>query len=207
MVGIRAQGTPRELNRRLIWSKFGGSSSVPRGAIDCTASMDPSTPHALTRSARAQDVPAAARLAASLVRQHHAFDPARFMLVEPVEEGYARFLRTQIDRDGVVFLVAELDGEIVGYLLGGLEGRDWMLLLDACGKIHDVYVDAAARGRGIGARLVEEAVSRLVAMGAPRVVLSTAWPNEVARGLFAKLGFRPTMVEMTREAGPPSPPD
>jgi ribosomal protein S18 acetylase RimI-like enzyme len=157
---------------------------------------------ATIRPARTDDVPAASRLAAALVRQHHAFDPDRFMLVEPVEEGYARFLRTQVDREGVVFLVAELDGAVAGYLLGGLAGRDWMLLLDDCGQIHDVFVDASARGRGIGAGLVEEAVSRLVAMGAPRVVLSTAWPNEPARRLFSKLGFRETMVEMTREADP-----
>ena len=153
----------------------------------------------MIRPARPGDVPAAARLAAALVRQHHAFDPDRFLLVEPVEEGYARFLRTQVDREGVVFLVAEVDGAVVGYLLGGLEGRDWMLLLDDCGKIHDLFVDEPARGRGIGAALVEEAVARLVAMGAPRVVLSTAWPNEGARRLFARLGFRATMVEMTRE--------
>ncbi|HEX6851950.1 MAG TPA: GNAT family N-acetyltransferase [Candidatus Polarisedimenticolaceae bacterium] len=159
--------------------------------------MSPAT----IRPARIEDVPAASRLAAALVRQHHAFDPDRFMLVEPVEEGYARFLSTQVDREGVVLLVAELDGTVVGYLLGGLEGRDWMLLLDDCGMIHDVYVDASARGRGIGTAIVEEAVARLVAMGVPRVVLSTAWPNEAARRLFAKLGFRETMVEMTREAG------
>lgn len=153
----------------------------------------------MIRPARPDDVPAAARLAAGLVRQHHAFDPDRFLLVEPVEEGYARFLRTQVDREGVVFLVAESEGEVVGYLLGGLEGRDWMLLLDDCGKIHDVFVEERARGRGIGAALVEEAVRRLCALGAPRVVLSTAWSNEGARRLFSRLGFRATMVEMTRE--------
>jgi RimJ/RimL family protein N-acetyltransferase len=39
-------------------------------------------------------------------------------------------------------------------------------------------------------------------MGAPRVVLMAAWRNESARALFARLGFRPTMVEMTREVIP-----
>lgn len=159
------------------------------------------------RSARRGDVPGAARLAAALVRQHHDFDPARFMRIEPVEEGYARFLATQLDREGVVFLVADAggDGTIVGYLLGGLEGRDWMQLLDACGKIHDLYVDESARGRGVGRLLVEEAVSRLAAMGAPRVVLSTAWANEGARRFFERTGFRRTMVEMTREAATSTP--
>ena len=121
-----------------------------------------------------------------------------------MEAGYERFLATQIGREGVVALVA-VDAargadEVVGYLLGGLEGRDWMQLLDACGKIHDLYVAESARGRGIGRLLLEEAVSRLAAMGAPRVVLTTAWANDAARRFFERAGFRPTMVEMTREA-------
>ncbi len=128
------------------------------------------------------------------------------MSIEPLEEGYERFLRSQIDRDGIVLLVAvrrfEGDETIVGYLLGSLEDRDWSDLRDACGKIHDLYVDAGVRGRGVASRLVEEAVTRLTAMGAPRVVLMAAWRNAAARTLFEHLGFRPTMLEMTREAKP-----
>jgi len=128
------------------------------------------------------------------------------MCIEPLEEGYERFLRSQLDRDGIVLLVAVRileDGEtVVGYLLGSLEDRDWSDLRDACGKIHDLYVDASVRRRGVASQLVEEAVKRLAAMGAPRVVLMAAWRNEDARNLFESLGFRPTMLEMTREAKP-----
>jgi RimJ/RimL family protein N-acetyltransferase len=46
-------------------------------------------------------------------------------------------------------------------------------------------------------------MKRLVALGAPRVVLHTAAKNEAAQRMFAKLGWRPTMVEMTREVEPP----
>jgi len=158
------------------------------------------------RAARREDLPAASKLAAELVRQHHAYDPLRFMSVEPLEEGYEGFLRTQIDRDGVVLLVAARrrggDEQVVGYLLGSLEDRDWSDLRDACGKIHDVYVDESVRRRGVASQLVEEAVARLEAMGAPRVVLMAAWRNDLARRLFERLGFRPTMLELTREAKP-----
>ena len=142
-------------------------------------------------------------LAARLVRQHHDFDPLRFMSIEPLEEGYERFLAGQLDRPGVVFLVAEepIDGggTVAGYIYATLEERDWSDLRDACGKIHDVYVDERVRRRGVASRLVEAAVSQLAALGAPRVVLMAAWRNEDARTLFARLGFRPTMLEMTRE--------
>jgi ribosomal protein S18 acetylase RimI-like enzyme len=158
------------------------------------------------RPARPDDLPAAARLAAALVREHHAYDPLRFMCIEPLEDGYERFLRTQVDREGVVLLVAALrrgpSETIVGYLLSSLEDRDWSDLRDACGKIHDVYVDAGVRRRGVASRLVEEALARLSAMGAPRVVLMAAARNDRAQLLFESLGFRPTMVEMTREAAP-----
>ena len=158
------------------------------------------------RAARAEDLPAASKLAAALVRQHHAYDPLRFMSIEPLEGGYERFFRTQVDRDDVVLLVAVWhrvgDETVAGYLLGGLEDRDWSDLRDACGKIHDVYVDERVRLRGVASQLVDAAVARLTAMGAPRVVLMAAWRNEGARRLFARLGFRPTMLEMTREAGP-----
>jgi len=106
------------------------------------------------RAPRSEDLPAASKLAAALVRQHHVYDPLRFMSIEPFEEGYERFLQTQVDRDGVVLLVAARRrggvGAVVGYLLGSLEDRDWSDLRDACGKIHDVYVDESVRMRGGG---------------------------------------------------------
>jgi RimJ/RimL family protein N-acetyltransferase len=34
---------------------------------------------------------------------------------------------------------------------------------------------------------------------APRIVLSTMVANHAAQRLFARYGFRPTMLEMTRE--------
>lgn len=150
------------------------------------------------------DLPAAAKLAARLVRLHHEYDPLRFMSIEPLEAGYERFLRSQIDREGVVLLVAVASrgGEdiVVGYLLGSLEDRNWSDLRDACGKIHDIYVDETVRRQDVATRLVEDALGALRDLGAPRVLLMTAWQNEPARRLFARLGFRPTMIEMTRES-------
>jgi ribosomal protein S18 acetylase RimI-like enzyme len=148
------------------------------------------------------DLPGVARLAAQLLAYHHGIDPLRFFRVENAEEGYAWWLGRELkDANAVVVCAVDEGGRIVGYAYGTLEERDWNMLLDAHGALHDVLVDESVRRRGVGELLVLEVCRRLEAMGAPRVVLSTAVQNARARALFGKLGFRETMVERTREAG------
>jgi ribosomal protein S18 acetylase RimI-like enzyme len=154
----------------------------------------------ILRPACHDDLGAVARLAGKLARMHHALDDRRFFLPDRVEEGYAWWLGREIERAEVVLLVALRGGAVVGYAYGRLEERDWNLLLDACGALHDVWVEEGERRRGVASRLVEATIAALVAKGAPRVVLGTAADNAGAQALFERLGFRRTMVEMTREA-------
>lgn len=150
------------------------------------------------RRATADDLPRAAALAAELVRFHHAVDPERFMLVDCVEEGYEAWFRRELGREHARILVADSAGDVVGYAYGTLEERDWNLLLDEHGAIHDVLVAERARRGGTGRRLVEAMIAELEALGAPRIVLSTMVQNQAAQRLFAACGFRPTLLEMTR---------
>ena len=60
-------------------------------------------------------------------------------------------------------------------------------------------VDPVARGHGLGRRLMEALLEELRSRGAPRVVLEAAARNRRAQELFASLGFRPTMVELTHD--------
>ena len=154
------------------------------------------------RRARADDLPAVSRLAAALVRQHHAWDAQRFMLVEPIEEGYQSFFSREIKRKGALILVAEDTGTqapIVGYSYATLETRDWNDLLDACGKLNDLFVAAEARRRGVARALVTETFAWFRERRAPRAVLLSAWRNPEAHAFFEALGFRRTMLEMTVE--------
>lgn len=156
----------------------------------------------LIRAATEQDLLAIGRLGALLVREHHDFDPQRFIPASPdTAQGYASYLGTQLGKRDVVILVAERDGEVLGYTYAGLEGWDYMALRGPAGALYDIVVDPATRGLGIGAALLTRTLAELTALGAPRVVLSTAEQNEAAQRLFARAGFRRTMVEMTRELG------
>lgn len=70
---------------------------------------------------------------------------------------------------------------------------------DECGFIHDLLVVKEGRGEGVGEALLDGAIEWLREQGMPRVVLGTAAQNDIARRLFDRRGFRPTMVEMTLE--------
>jgi len=155
----------------------------------------------VVRPARPEDLPAVSRLAAELVRLHHRLDPPRFLLIEPVEKGYQWFFTREMAREGALILIAEddADGKLLGYAYGTLEDRNWNDLLDACGKLNDLYVDASARRHGAGRALVSAMFAALKAKGAPRVVLLSAWRNPEAHAFFEALGFRRTMLEMTAE--------
>ena len=81
----------------------------------------------------------------------------------------------------------------------GIEPRSWKELREEAGFIHDVLVDEARRGEGIARALIDEATAWFRSRGVARMMLWTAAKNERARALFERLGFRATMVEMTRE--------
>jgi ribosomal protein S18 acetylase RimI-like enzyme len=157
-------------------------------------------PAVIIRPAAPADLPAIGRLGALLVRTHHEFDPKRFIAAGPgTERGYAGFLGSQLRDPDTVVLVAERDGEVLGYTYAGVEAHDYMTLRGPAGVLHDIVVDPARRGTGVGRMLLDATLAALQALGAPRVVLSTAERNESAQRLFASAGFRRTMIEMTRE--------
>src|SRR3954469_8793570 len=155
------------------------------------------------RPASQSDAAPLGRFGAALMRQHHASDPRRFILTERPEEGYGRFLVSQIANPQGLVLVAERGDDIVGYVFADIESTSWRDLRGPCGFIHDVYVDASARREGAGEALLRAAIEWVHSRGMTQVVLWSKAGNDQAQRLFAKLGFRDTMIEMTLNGDAP----
>jgi ribosomal protein S18 acetylase RimI-like enzyme len=79
--------------------------------------------------------------------------------------------------------VAELDGEVVGYVTTSIipEYR--------VGRIPDLAVDARLRGQGLGRRLLDHALAHFRTRGLRLARIETLSHNEVGRHLYPALGF------------------
>jgi ribosomal-protein-alanine N-acetyltransferase len=89
-----------------------------------------------------------------------------------------------LGRSHVYFAVAEdAAGDLVGYVVA------WHAADEA--EIANVAVDPDARGRGIGALLLDAGLAEAVRRGAASVFLEVRESNEAARRLYASRGFAP----------------
>lgn len=154
------------------------------------------------------DLDAVGPLAGELLALHRAWDPQRFLWVENAASGYARFFASQLADGDAVLLVAVADAleagtadpspTIVGYCYGRAEGRDWNMLLDPAGHLHDVFVAPSHRRHGVAEALCRAAIDALRSRGVSRFVAHVWVGNEASRALTRRLGFRETMVEVMR---------
>ena len=97
--------------------------------------------------------------------------------VDDSREGIEKYLK----RNPRTTFVAELEGEIVGVILAGHDGRR--------GYIHHTCVASELRHNGIGTRLVETALEALKGEGISKVALVVFGRNEGGNAFWEHMGF------------------
>jgi ribosomal protein S18 acetylase RimI-like enzyme len=90
-------------------------------------------------------------------------------------------VKLKLQRDPDLFLVAEHEGEIVGSVMGGWDGRR--------GWIYHLAVKPEHQREGIGVELVREVEKRLVAKGAKKVNAQVYKSNERSSAFFKAIGY------------------
>jgi len=91
-------------------------------------------------------------------------------------------IEKKMARDPELFLVAEADGNIVGSVIGGFDGRR--------GLIYHLAVAASFREQGVGSRLMDEVESRLRARGCLKCFLLVANGNTEVESYYQHRGWK-----------------
>lgn len=92
-------------------------------------------------------------------------------------------IEKKVARDPDLFIVAESDGNIIGSVMGGFDGRR--------GLVYHLAVAASFRGMGIGSRLMDEVEARLRAKGCLKCYLLVTNDNPEAEGYYQQRGWQP----------------
>jgi ribosomal protein S18 acetylase RimI-like enzyme len=126
-------------------------------------------------------------MATVLVRPYKEADEARVIelwtfagLLRPWNDPKRDIERKlQVQRE--LFLVAELDGSLVGVVMAGYEGhRGWVSYL---------AVDIGQRRRGIATALMRDAERRLRAAGCPKINLQVRLENAAVQAFYTAIGY------------------
>lgn len=111
-----------------------------------------------------------------------------FYRMEPDPAAARAFLAERLEAGDSVVLLARRDGDAVGFvqlypIFSSVRMRRMWIL-------NDLFVDPAARGEGVGRRLMERARAHAEATGAAGLALETEKTNETAAALYRSLGWR-----------------
>jgi ribosomal protein S18 acetylase RimI-like enzyme len=154
----------------------------------------------VVRRGRADEIDRLAPLWRAL-RAHHATLPA-MPPVRSLEDSWEHRRDQYVDwlsRDGYTLLVAEREGELIGYAMVSINvGAATWDLGDRTGEIETLSVLEAERGRGVGRALTEAAAEVAAEAGVRSVAVGVAHTNADAIRFYEREGFEPFYVLMLR---------
>lgn len=149
------------------------------------------------RPARLEDVDAIAQLWQALVEFHCSLDSN---LPLPTSQGairYARRLMDHLDDPMAKVLVAVLDGEVIGYVLGVVvDLAPELFAQEPSGFLADIYVDADHRRSGVGTALVKGLMDWFRQRNVRFFEWHAAAQNPDGIAFWRALGGRDVMVRM-----------
>jgi ribosomal protein S18 acetylase RimI-like enzyme len=91
-------------------------------------------------------------------------------------------IEKKLTRDPDLFLVAEVDGAVIGSVIGGYDGRR--------GLVYHLAVAPPFRGLGVGSRLMDELESRLREKGCLKCYLLVTSDNPEAEVYYQRRGWQ-----------------
>jgi len=152
------------------------------------------------RLATEDDVPAIGQMWEKLALFHNMLDSA----LPPAARGggkvYARRLVSRLSDSQTRLIVAEDDGELVGYALAVIiDVIPDMFVQENSGFLADIYVDDAFRRKGVGRALVDSVKVWLLENGIRTFEWYVAEHNAVGKRFWESVGGRRVMVRMRAE--------
>jgi len=134
-----------------------------------------------------------------LQRYEHAIEPDRRVDETVAADYYAELVKRVAENEGRIFM-AELDGAAVGWSVFH-KSRNMIFVIEeerCFGYVAELFVNEAARGRGIGRALIEECEKTARTLGLKLMQIGVLAKNERTARVYAEAGYEPYSADLRK---------
>jgi predicted N-acetyltransferase YhbS len=110
------------------------------------------------------------------------------VLGEKRRDYWEKKLQMMDDKASQVSLVAEVQGKVLGFILGDVSGWEFGVS-DTIGWIDTIGVEPAQQKKGLATALAQELIQRLKAMGVRTIYTLVSWNDWDLLQFFHAMGF------------------
>jgi GNAT superfamily N-acetyltransferase len=145
------------------------------------------------------DKPAALSFIMGSQRFEHAVEPNRRLDPAVADEQFAVLMERVASEKGRVF-TAEEDSRAIGWGVF-IVVQTPVFVVEAernSGYIDELFVDEAARGRGVGRALIAACEDEARRLGLKQIMLGVLDGNTRARAIYDRAGFAPYALELRK---------
>ena len=147
------------------------------------------------RRAKSRDMAFIVELWKQLSEEHARLDE-RYALRSEAEIVWARWAGQRLRDEASIVLVAESGSECVGYLLGHAGEAQPIFEQRAYATITDLFVAPEFRRKGVGSKLMEEALAFFRSRDLKHIRLNVLAKDEETRAFYEKQGFGDFLYRM-----------
>ena len=142
-----------------------------------------------TREAKATDLEALLVLNEQIGTFHFENAPEAFKKPSPADK---EFLKNSLSDKSRLFLVAEIESRVVGFLTAMITKNETIPFLVSCPvcRVGTIVVDEKYRASGVGKELMSACGKWADSQGAEQIRLEVMAFNQSAQKFYEKLGFK-----------------
>ena len=148
----------------------------------------------IIRKAKLSDGPAVIELWKALIDYHKDIACYDLEMVDEAPEIFSKWYKTHVRSGKRRAIVAEADGQLIGYFMGSIESRANLFKRHVKAHIYDTYIVEEWRGKGVGKALLDDFTAWVQEKGVDQITVFYSPENGPGLGFWHDSGYTDVLI-------------